>query len=502
MRGDPPSLFRRKRHSASSTLGPDQNSCPADSTPASPGSAALAKTPPRQLYRSNLQARSDNGRIRRGFSSPFRFFPILVLLVAVLYVLVFNEYGWVYRRCLVSKLLFFHFPLRLQCSEAWYHRKANLHPGLLWTSKLLYGDSGKKYNSTLDQETQNRTEEIYQSLAHSPHKAASHIHYIFTSPFTDRSVEQLGECSVEAIGKMCRDPSKDCTVHFWVVGKAANEMEEKDSKSVTSKYVHQINNIMHSTGVSYCIRVVTEPATLFQGNNFTALHDEASSQETCTSFNIANNANQEYILRMIDWLTTPLAKYEQLTEHLSDAWRLLVLLLFPDSIYLDLDVMPLDPLFLHLPPNTLPLQHRVGAYRMNSGSLRLGTPETQVHSTVDNRPTYLQALVEDHLHWAPLIAQLPKEQQTFGFVGPAALTRVFVDEEYSDPVVPFPSVFLEPSIGPQRLCPSSKGTRTLSLAAHFSRNRKYNWYPHLIQRAPCLRKLFVDLCPSTMAAYY
>jgi hypothetical protein len=101
------------------------------------------------------------------------------------------------------------------------------------------------------------------------------------------------------------------------------------------------------------------------------------------------------------------------------------------------------------------------------------------------------------MFWAPRLAGLPAAEQTFGFLGPAALTRVFTSHAlYHGNVTVLPSDVIEPVIDAS-LCDGVKRKR--SLAAHFSRSRKVLWR-NIVKRHKCLEDMVRGVCPRTMMA--
>jgi hypothetical protein len=196
-------------------------------------------------------------------------------------------------------------------------------------------------------------------------------------------------------------------------------------------------------------------------------------------------------------------------EHASDAWRLVALLEW-GGLYLDLDVIPFTSRLMHLPCETVPTQHRIGAYRVNGGVLRLGDSSicSSVHTThvtedddgsrndTSSPGCFLQALEADHLWWAPRLARLSEVEQTFGFLGPGALTRVAISSacRKDGQLTVLPDDVIEPVID-ATICARIQTNKT-TLAAHFSRSKKTIWWP-LVTRYPCLEMKVRSVCPET-----
>jgi hypothetical protein len=206
----------------------------------------------------------------------------------------------------------------------------------------------------------------------------------------------------------------------------------------------------------------------------------------------------------------PTAQQSQqlIPEHASDAWRLVALLEW-GGLYLDLDVIPFTSRLMHLPCETVPTQHRIGAYRVNGGVLRLGdsflcSSSVYGHGTENNHDSrndtspgcFLQALEADHLWWAPRLARLSESEQTFGFLGPGALTRVAISSACrgDGQLTVLPDDVIEPVID-ATICALIQTNKT-TLAAHFSRSKKTIWWP-LVTRYPCLEMKVRSVCPET-----
>lgn len=153
------------------------------------------------------------------------------------------------------------------------------------------------------------------------------------------------------------------------------------------------------------------------------------------------------------------------------------------GLYLDTDVLVFSDKVFELPSPTVPTQHKVGAYRLNGGLLRM-EPES----------AYLQSLIQDTLEWAPKLERLPLKDQAFGFLGPAALTRTFLNQIPNNGEK---ITILEPNAveGPSPTLNCSE-----SLAIHFTgRAWKQKWRSdglrHESSYPECLRSFLEKQCP-------
>lgn len=144
----------------------------------------------------------------------------------------------------------------------------------------------------------------------------------------------------------------------------------------------------------------------------------------------------------------------------------------------------------------------IGSYKLNGGVLRFSNDN-------NNANVLLQALANDYLEWAPQLAHhVPLDQQTFGFLGPAALTRTFLDLKDKSKVVLLPPHWVEPSTSTSNsptmdLCQqssssSSSSNSSNSVAIHWSgKERKRNWLTAIRQNA-CLQKIMSASCPIVL----
>jgi hypothetical protein len=111
------------------------------------------------------------------------------------------------------------------------------------------------------------------------------------------------------------------------------------------------------------------------------------------------------------------------------------------------------------------------------------------------------------LEWAPQLAQhVPLEQQTFGFLGPAALTRTFLDLKDKSNVMILPPHWVEPSTSNMDLCQQSSsggtsGSSGGSVVIHWSgKERKRNWIKATSENA-CLKEVMHAACPRVLGKY-
>jgi hypothetical protein len=270
-----------------------------------------------------------------------------------------------------------------------------------------------------------------------------------------------------------------CFINVWIVDQAAESVLHLSS----TRLLLDITITLESTNnTSWCVRII-DPVSqdssqdLLIGNNCPSIQSDRSRTAAAS---------------LRKWLGSPQAR-QQIPAHLSDAWRL-VALLEVGGLYLDADVLPIPPRLLQLPSPSVPAQGNAGAYRLNGGVLRLGDNKDEHYENATafrRHPTsFLAALERDHMTWAPRLAQLPKEKQTFGFLGPAALTRVYTLRAYQDRVKVLPPRIVEPAVvRGESLCRDS-------LAAHFSGTNKQKW--KALIRNTCLEKLVELACPYTL----
>ena len=359
-----------------------------------------------------------------------------------------EQYAWVRRRCLKSWLIWWDTVAAVECVEARTHKKAEQDPSL-WDQNLLRN----------------------VQFAVSP---VQHVHYTVTTPLFGQ-VLTLALCSMEAISIFCR--TKGCMVHVWIVDQAAATLKSDKHASWLDEMQATLQDSRH------CLHI----SAIGDTSETDQLLGSACVPSVCT----------ESSRELRNWLSTRLAS-EQLPAHVSDAWRLVALSEY-GGLYLDADVLPLLPNILHLPSPTVPAQSKIGAYRLNGGVLALDlivpceneplSPVGGVHRT----PTsFLEAMIEDHLIWAPRLVRLPSSQQTFGFLGPCALTRVYLARRYEKPVTVLHVDRVEGAINEASLCHDDS-----RLSVHFSGKRKNDWYG-LLAGHSCMRSRVHDACPRVL----
>lgn len=410
---------------------------------------------------------------------------LLLLSIIIAYLIVrlcFLEYSWVHRRCLVATLLFFNLQSQIECVEASTHMRAMQSPALLWP---------------VDPSRTLSIQQMHQVQSNPP---VHDVHFGMTEFLTNPNAMELALCSVEAAARQCftvgsssaTTATEACRVNVWMVDGAAEKL--KFNKTTTPKPVDALTVLLDKVGAPWCIHIVERSSLSrsYVGPDCPA-HDtrpqSASSQ------------------KLLEWLSSDLARH-QIAAHASDAWRLVVLG-EAGGLYMDLDVVMLSTNLLKLPRNSIPVQSRVGAYRMNGGVLKL-SPVQDSDSLLAGRHSWLRsslrqkslldAVIEDHLRWAPRLATLPSTHkgQTFGFLGPCALTRVFLQQHPSaEEVWVLPEAVVEPRRLDHRLC---NATTSGSWAIHFSGTRKERWR-QMISSTPCLVDLFQrTICPVTMGS--
>lgn len=410
--------------------------------------------------------------------SMLRYWIFALFLTAVMvYYYVCLEFSWVHRRCTKAMLI----PTiinAVECSEAYINMKATLNPAL-WPP-LLNDDSIHFVNTT-----------------------AKHIHYTITSPL-EGEVWGLARCSMEgSTNLLC--PEASCTINVWIVDHAADLLLNQSSNNTSSRGQQQKQDMLQditntlgssSSSSSWCVRIV-HPFSRHSTS-------DVLIGEGCPSY--PSFRSMEAAITLREWLGSRDA-VSQLPAHVSDAWRLVALLEI-GGLYLDADVLPVSPRLLRIPSPSVPAQQGVGSYRLNGGVLRLGdysndykydashsinTAFLRKRRSTKRSTTFLEALKQDHLYWAPRLARVPIEKQTFGFLGPGALTRVYTGDAYQENVTILTPTLVEPSIHERdmSLC-------TQSLAVHFSGNRKLKW--RQLIRNTCVEQQPMTICPHTFRA--
>jgi hypothetical protein len=392
---------------------------------------------------------SSAGRQRRSLRShqifvwrykSYYLIAVAVTIVFTFYHFVLDEYAWVHARCLKTWFLFDTIT-QVECIEARTHKRATLDRSL-WNL-----DSGNlNFNQT---------------------EAPDSVHHVITTPL-EGTILDLALCSMEATARICQN--KGCVVNVWIVDQAKYELDNgswfPDMQRALESYQH-------------CFRVVggslAEPDVL--------MGTKCVKPPACTSARALR-----------EWLASPLAQ-NQLPAHVSDAWRL-VALYEMGGLYFDADVVPISTDVLHLPYTTVPAQNKaVGAYRLNGGVLRMNAHVCDSPKNSLKPTRFFDVLMRDHLKWAPRLARLAKEKQTFGFLGPCALTRVYASHKYTDTVAILPHDIVEPIITSKGICYGD----TRPLAIHFSGIRKQHWRPHRTGSTgnDCWQNKVRAMCPGT-----
>lgn len=376
--------------------------------------------------------------------------PLFVILLYLLYYFVLDEFAWVHSRCLKSWILHpGNIVYQIQCIEASTHERATLD------STLWFDDS----------------EDIFDIPFH-PATMAKYIHYtITTAPTSSQGAFSLTLCSVEASGRICQ--AWDCSIQIWIVHQAAT------NATSTTSWFQELEITLKP--YPHCFRIIEG------GNRPTVLIGSAcplqTQQEEQNSSICGSNHNKNSAYHMLQqWLTTSPLVENTLPAHISDGWRL-VALASAGGLYLDTDVVPLSNDIVQLPGNTIPTQDKVGAYRLNGGTLRLNTC------------LLLQELMKDYLQWASLLASsLSLQDQTFGFLGPCALTRVYTTKRGKEPVTILPPYVVEPPLDCRGDDKNKKKKTKKPLALHFSGHRKHSWQRHF----HCWDDRIKSSCPQTL----
>eukprot|EP00547_Thalassionema_nitzschioides_P016813 CAMPEP_0194238304 /NCGR_PEP_ID=MMETSP0158-20130606/5074_1 /TAXON_ID=33649 /ORGANISM="Thalassionema nitzschioides, Strain L26-B" /LENGTH=442 /DNA_ID=CAMNT_0038972519 /DNA_START=209 /DNA_END=1537 /DNA_ORIENTATION=- len=430
---------------------------------------------------------------RRGrFCCCFLFLSIIFFCVLIVYLLnyyVFSRFAWAHSRCLLS-LVRGTIQSKIECVEAATHERATLDP-------TLWFRNNKKDNH------------FHFNHSNTP---AAYIHYTLTTePKSDNDVFSLARCSMEASGQICRQKkNRKCIIQVWIVHQAATSIELHHS-TITNWWFEELQITLEP--YPHCFRVIlggTADDLLIGSECHDDDDDDKEEKPTkkTSSSNSNNKIQNDSVLllkqQLRQWLTSAESS-NQIPAHFSDGWRLFVLAQM-GGLYLDTDVLPVvsssttdDLVITKLPSTTIPTQDKVGAYRLNGGTLRL-----------DDNPEFVKSLIVDHLHWAPLLTQLPQDQQPFGFLGPCALTRVYTsvrqkqmrnnnrlrrnDDGNNHNISILPPSLLEP---PLERCPiQGSSNKNRPLALHFSGSRKTHWQIKL--KNGCWRDLINATCPRML----
>jgi hypothetical protein len=444
-----------------------------------------------------LKRRSTTSTARRR-TGCLALLSLSILLLLITIHLTIGEYAWVRRRCWLYHLLnavqtaippnksSLLVQQKVECWEAKYHQKGELEP--------RFGRNKQQ---------QHHHDVDIQLMEQGGGVAVDIVHYTITSHL-DEPVWQLWECSMEATERFC----PTCQVHIWLV---SPDQEENDQILLLLLYNNHSNS--HHPN-NWCIHVPPNQ-TMIGNSSF------CSTPFSATATTNSTTATPPTLLqRLQTWLLDSNNARRTLPAHLSDGWRIVTLLEYggndnndnkrgssSSSLYLDADVVPISSrLFSSLPENFIPMQNSVGSYKLNGGVLRLSNSNNNNANTAvsgSGSNLFLQALAEDYLEWAPQLAQyVSLEQQTFGFLGPAALTRTFLDLSPTDKsqVVLLPPHWVEPSTtnsntaSSMKLCQKTSSNSSQSVAIHWSSKRKRNWVTATRQNA-CLKKVMSTACP-------
>jgi hypothetical protein len=400
----------------------------------------------------------------------------ITIAVVIIYNYCIEEYAWVRRRCLYSLLWYDNTARAVVCVEARTHQRAMQEPSL-WPDTTKYSYYSPKENVLDD------------SHSHPAATVVSHVHYTITSPLTGESFA-LALCSMEGMSRYCQEQDERCIINLWIVHEAAAVYDNNGSSSDGSTWLQEMQETLGDA--PYCIRIV--PASNSTTNN---PDDDILLGTACFP-------PKQPCRALRTWLSSPLARTNQLVAHVSDAWRLVSLAEF-GGLYLDADVLALTSELLYLPAPTIPSQHEAAAaYRLNGGFLRLDTVPNVCDDAVSlitvtgkqQPPKYLlQALVADHLYWAPRLATLPLERQTYGFLGPCALTRVYLDQlPQQENITVLPPDMGQPTISALTVCHHA----TPPLVLHFTgRTLKKSWRS-IVSNSECIQKKVEGICPKTL----
>jgi hypothetical protein len=342
---------------------------------------------------------------------------------------------------MVIKLVLFY----ILDEYGWAHWRC-LKASILWWNTVAAVECVEAHTHELAYKEQSLWNKINSPVSFRP-QPVEHVHYTLTTLLTNQ-VFTLFLCSLETMVSYCQDA--DCVIHVWLVNEAGMH------KTLLKDIQGTLQDSHH------CIHVD------IQGNE--QLFGSTCGEPLC---GVAQDLRQ--------WLATD---PPQLPAHTSDAWRLVALFEY-GGLYLDADVLPLSPKLLYLPSPSIPLQNNVGAYRLNGGVLCMACGND-----------FVRAMIDDHLYWAPRLAKLPLSKQTFGFLGPCALTRVHVGRpsNFTTNILPVSIVEGAPSLSDAQ-CQSSSDR----LALHFSGRRKTKW-KELIHN--CVEVKVKQSCPRVVQTYY
>jgi hypothetical protein len=374
---------------------------------------------------------------------------------------------------------------KVECWEAKYHEKSELEPRF----RLQQHQQQQQHDvSILLQNKLNQTNAVLSVV--------DTVHYTITSRL-DEPVWRLWQCSLEATARFC---GPMCQVHIWLVSP-----DQEENNRLLQSLMLLVDHNKHQD--HWCIHVPPNQTMVTGKNSNAALCRSPFSATAATTTSTTPTLAE----RLQTWLLQPDNAHSTLPAHLSDGWRIVTLLEYgsssssSSSLYLDADVVPISTRLFSssLPENFIPMQNSIGSYKLNGGVLRLDSnnhANGAAASNGSNKDIFLQALANDYLEWAPLLAQhVPLEQQTFGFLGPAALTRTFLDLKDKSKVVLLPPHWVEPSTSNMDLC-QRQSSSSNSVAIHWSgKDRKRNWMTASRQNA-CLNKVMVAACPIVLGA--
>ena len=470
------------------------------------------------LYGHHLSRRRQrtSRRIR-----PQRWLTLIVLVFFVnaflIHYFLLHEYAWVHRRCtkarfwaVFSTLLLSWYSsantrVQVECVEARTHELAMKDDTLIWSGSFNPDWKPNVWRQVLNSSAINDRTPVTR-----------HVHYTFTAPIQGQKLD-LAVCSIEAMSRQCRKQSHlyssidPCTIHVWVVDQAAvayrtattktvvdsrNEMYELDwYNRVKAVLETEQTSPQHTARAPFCIHVSfpdeTGPDLVYGSDCPNPVLDE--NPGSCPIV-------LEHTRKLRAWLKSPLAA-NQLPAHQSDAWRLLALAEY-GGLYLDTDVVPLLPPasrdesrsessnisnILFLPETTIPTQNKPGAYRMNGGVLRMEIPTSSCRGTI------MDALLRDHLKWAPRLARQPLKEQSFGFLGPCALTRVYTSRRDFRQQT---TVLSYKSVEGGTFCRSATVGSDQVVALHLSGGRKASWLLDW-QTDTCAKETIQSMCPTT-----
>ena len=192
----------------------------------------------------------------------FTFFVFLTLASVLVYILLFAEYAWVFRRCFLSTFWNWSIRAQMECSEAYNHRLAMLEPRLWAPPKFV------------PQQKQ----------------ALQHIHFTLTGALSLQPWK-LALCSIQIASKnLCVDiatGNSRCTVNIWMVDTStnANKMNQKlrrkgrpviphynSTDTITEELIQLLGN---QNGSLWCIRKVLASTIHPKGPNCVPLNNRA-----------------------------------------------------------------------------------------------------------------------------------------------------------------------------------------------------------------------------------